>query len=93
MLLLNNMAAAACLCSRFVRVRSGSPKLLIYHTRTLSAMSKVNGFSRPSLTWLEQRAEGWLQAYEDFVGLTEVKAAQNKVIEVRQKIGGDRFND
>lgn len=44
-------------------------------------MSKVNGFSRPSLTWLEQRAEGWLQAYEDFVGLTEVKAAQNKVIE------------
>lgn len=49
-------------------------------------MSKVNGFSRPSLTWLEKRAEGWLQAYEDFVGLTEVKAAQNKVIEVRQKL-------
>ena len=28
------------------------------------------------------RAERWLQSYEDFVGLTEVKEAQNNVIEV-----------
>jgi hypothetical protein len=28
------------------------------------------------------RIESWLQKYEDMVGLTEVKEAQNKVIEV-----------
>ena len=28
------------------------------------------------------RIEGWLKTYEDFVGLSEVRAAQDKVIQV-----------
>ena len=86
----SNMAAAACLCCRLTRLRTVSNKLLIYHSRTFTDLSKTNIFPRPNLAWLEHKAEVWLQAYEDFVGLTEVKAAQNKVIEVRQKVEGDR---
>ena len=29
------------------------------------------------------RVDVWMQAYEDFVGLTEVKLAQNNVLQVR----------
>ena len=35
-----------------------------------------------SMQSLNQKFKEWMQKYEDFVGLTEVMAAQNRVLEV-----------
>ena len=34
------------------------------------------------------RVDRWMQSYEDFVGLTEVKLAQTNVIQVKLKLTG-----
>jgi len=63
-----------------------SPQLRRYHTGTLLLNKSITGYERAD-TALKVATGGkiyrWLDAYEDFVGLTEVKNAQDQVTHVR----------
>ena len=51
--------------------------------RTFTSLpNNFNNLNNVSMESLNQKFREWMQKYEDFVGLTEVMAAQNRVLEV-----------
>ena len=50
--------------------------------RVSSWWTKNGKTAAPEGEWYSKRVSFWMKRYEDFVGLTEVKAAQAKVVEV-----------
>lgn len=51
-------------------------------TFTSNLPSNLKNVNNVSMQSLNQKFKEWMQKYEDFVGLTEVMAAQNRVLEV-----------
>ena len=54
--------------------------------------SAGNKWSETALVRVQDRMYHWLDAYEDFVGLTEVKSAQEQVTEVVSNDIKDQLN-
>ena len=57
-------------------------KLNVYSVQHRSVVTGNPQADKTLATLTGGRIDGWLKSYEDFVGLTEVREAQNKVIEV-----------
>ena len=65
--------------SRFI-AKCTQNKLVLRHYAVITGHPEID----KSLNVITQgKAENWLKNYENFVGLTEVREAQTKVIEVR----------
>lgn len=54
------------------------------HQPPPDAPMKEDNDNNSSQEWYYEKVSYWMKQYEDFVGLTEVKAAQAKVVEVRE---------
>lgn len=62
-------------------------RIIIFSVRSVSNLP-----SRFSTDVLNQKLSIWMQKYEDFVGLTEVKAAQTRVLQVYIYIVGKQLS-